>query len=184
MQQRLGIDPAGATGVVIAAVGIYAAFIILVRLFGQRPLARMSAADMFLVLVIGAIAGRAVLNTSVSLTAGVIALGTLFVLHWLVEAVSRTRIGRTLLRDRPVLLMIEEDIQRDHLARFRVSEDEIWTVLRSAGVDDVGDVCCVVLEPTGTLSVLRKNADPLDRRLFADVVGRERMPERVFDDPA
>lgn len=181
MEQRLGIDPAGAAAVLIAAVGLYAAFLVLVRMFGQRPLARMSAADVFLVLVIGAIAGRAVLSTSVTLAAGVIALVTLFMVHWLLEAISRTAFGRRLVRDRPVALMIEEEIQQDHLARCRVSEEEIWTVLRGNGIGNPHDVCCVVLEPTGALSVLRRSAGPLDRRMFADVIGRERLPERLFD---
>jgi len=177
----LGISLGAAASVVIAAIGVYVAFLILVRVFGQRPLARMSTSDVVVVLAIGAVAGRAVLGESVTLAAGVIALLVLFVLRWLAEMAARTRVGRVLVRDRPVILMVENEIQRDHLRRFRVSEDEIWTVLRTTGIGNSHEVRCVVLEPTGAISVLRKGGAPLDRRMFAEAIGADRLPGRMFE---
>ena len=43
--QRLGIDAPHALAVVVSAVGIYLAFLVLVRIFGQRVLSGMSTFD-------------------------------------------------------------------------------------------------------------------------------------------
>lgn len=179
MWTRLGVDPLGVAAVVVAAVGVYVAFLVLVRLFGQRPLARMSTSDVIVVVALGSVAGRVVLGTSVTLLAGVVALLVLFVLRWVAERIGATRWGRWLVRDRPVLLMAAGAPQRDLMHRSRVSEDELAGVLRTAGIRDRREVACVVLEATGALSVVR-HGQPLERALFAEVVGVERLPEEVF----
>ena len=78
MWTRLGIDPLGVVAVVLASVGVYVVFLLLVRVFGQRPLARLSTADV--VVALGSITDRVVLGTSVTVAAGAIGLMTLFLL--------------------------------------------------------------------------------------------------------
>ncbi|MEH0108496.1 YetF domain-containing protein [Tersicoccus sp. MR15.9] len=181
MWDRLGTDGAGVIAVMIAAAGIYVVFLVIVRLFGQRPLARMATADVVVVLALGPIAGRAVLGTSVTLTAGAVALLTLFVLRLIVQRISRNGWGRHLVRTEPLVLMAGGRVQHDLLARARVSEGELYGALRGSGIRDCREVACVVLEPTGSVSVIRTGM-PLDRVMFADLVGGERMPRDLFAD--
>ena len=61
----------------------------------------------------------------------------------------------------------------------RVSVDELLGVLRQAGIRDAREVACVVLESTGAVSVIRTGR-PLDRALFADLPGSDRLPARLF----
>ncbi|PZE32884.1 DUF421 domain-containing protein [Curtobacterium sp. MCSS17_006] len=179
MWERLGVDAPGVVAVVVAAIGVYVVFLLLIRVFGQRPLARLSTADLVVVLALGSITGRVVLGMSVTLTAGAVALVTLFLLRWAAERLGRTRWGRVLVRDRPVVLMAGPTVLMDALRRARISEPELAEALRTAGVRDEGEVACVVLESTGAISVVRKGR-PLSRRIYRGLDGSERIPEELF----
>lgn len=78
---RLGIGWADAAGVVISTVGVYLAFLILLRLVGQRALAAMSSFDFAAAIALGAVMGRAVLGYTPTLAAGLLGMTTLFALQ-------------------------------------------------------------------------------------------------------
>ena len=81
MWQRLMLSPAEAVAVVLATAGMYWALVVLVRLLGQRALARMSSTDLATAVALGAVIGRAALGYTPTLGAGVIALVTLFTMQ-------------------------------------------------------------------------------------------------------
>lgn len=179
MWDRLGVDLLGAAAVVVGALGIYLVFLLLVRVFGQRPLARMSTSDVLIVLALGSIAGRVVLGKSVTLMAGAIALLVLFILRWVVERLLRSGWNRQLLRTPPVLLMAAGEVQHDLLTRCRVSDEELREVLREAGIRNATEVALVVFESTGAISVIRRGAD-IDPTFLDGVIGAERVPSSLF----
>jgi uncharacterized membrane protein YcaP (DUF421 family) len=165
--------------VIVSAIGVYVAFTVLIRLLGQRSIARMSTFDVLLVLVVGSVAGRVITGYTPSLAAGVLALIVLFATHLAVQRLARRRWFAWFVRDRPVLLMGGAELMEAHLRRAGVSRAELHAVLRAAGIGDPREVAAVVLESAGGVSVVRRGV-PLDRRLFADVVGSERIPPEDF----
>jgi uncharacterized membrane protein YcaP (DUF421 family) len=182
VEKALLISPLEALEVVASATGVYLAFLLLVRLFGQRSIARMSTFDIAIVLTLGSAAGRVITGYTPTLTAGVVALVTLFVLRWLAQQAARTRLGAALLRDRPVLLMAGGALLEETLGRARVTAEEVLEALRVAGVRNRDEVACVVLEATGAVSVTKRGA-PLERGLFAGLRDAERIPAELFAAP-
>jgi uncharacterized membrane protein YcaP (DUF421 family) len=180
MWTHLGLSPIEAVLVIVSALGVYAAFTLLIRLLGQRSVARMSTFDVLVVLVLGAVAGRVITGSTPTLTAGVLALVVLFTLHLAVQRLARRRWFAVLVRDRAVLLMAEGRPIEAHLRRTGISRDDLRTVLRNAGVRSSKEVACVVLEPAGGVSVIRRGA-LLERDLFEDVVGVELIADDVFE---
>jgi uncharacterized membrane protein YcaP (DUF421 family) len=179
----LGVSPTEALYVVLSAVGIYCAFLVLVRLLGQRTMANMSSFDFAAVLAMGAVAGRAILGHTPTLAAGVIGLGTLFALQAVAGQFRRSRIGSVMLNNRPLLLMAGSDLLRHNLVRAHIVEEELHTRLRLAGIRNTSEVACVILESTGALSVLRRG-EPIDPALLAGVRDAHRIPEEfVRQDP-
>ena len=79
--ERLWIEPSHAIAVVLSAVGIYLAFLMLVRLFGARVLTGMGTFDAVVVITLGAVAGRVILGDPPTLIAGVIGLTCLFAME-------------------------------------------------------------------------------------------------------
>jgi len=77
----LGLSWTDAVSVVLSAIGVYLAFLILIRIVGQRALAAMSSFDFAATIAVGAIMGRAVLGYTPTLGAGVLGMATLFALQ-------------------------------------------------------------------------------------------------------
>lgn len=168
MRETLGIGPVAAVWVVVSALVIVAVLLVLLRLLGQRSVARMTTFDVAVLLVLGSAGGRVITGYTPTLGAGLIAITVLIVLRSLADRMARTSWGARLIRNRPILLVEGEQILQENLARARVSNEQLWEALRLAGVRNLGEVGHVVFETTGAVSVLRKGA-PLDSRLLEGV---------------
>ncbi|WP_434612848.1 DUF421 domain-containing protein [Arthrobacter sp. A5] len=172
MWQALGVSPLEAVVVVASALGIAVVLLLLLRLLGQRSVARMSTFDVAILLVLGSAGGRVITGYTPTLAAGVIALLALVMLRWFTDKLARTWIGALLVRDRPILLVAGERILTGNLKRARVSEEELWETLRGGGVRNLSEVAVVVLEGTGSVSIIKRGA-PLDPRLLHGIQGAD-----------
>lgn len=162
------ITPDEAAAVVVAAVGIYLAFLLLVRVLGARSLTGMSAFDLAAVVGLGAIIGRTPLLAEPRLVIGALALATFFVTQGVLGFLrSRPALTR-LLTPRPVLLVHRGERLDANLRRSHVSEAELRSAVRAAGLPGLAQVGGMVLEPNGRLSVLSVSAVE-DEWLMADV---------------
>jgi uncharacterized membrane protein YcaP (DUF421 family) len=183
MFRQLGITWTAAAGVVIATIGIYLTFIVLVRLVGQRSLASMSSFDFGCAVALGAVIGRTVLLANPTLVSGMIALVTLFAIQGTLGLLRRHGVADQLINRPPVLLMADDRILEENLRQAHVTPDELRQRLRLAGITRLDQVGCAVLERNGAISVLRRDVD-LDPQLMADVPGAERLiPPTPSGDP-
>lgn len=165
--------------VVVATASLYWMFVLLVRLLGQRALARMSSTDLAVIIVVGAVIGRAALGYTPTLVAGILAMLTLFAMQAFAGNLRRFIKTAWPLNNAPVLLMAGRDFVEDNLRRLHLDEEEVWPKLREAGIRHRSEVAAVILEPTGEISVLRRGI-PLDRSLLNDVRGVEHLPADLF----
>jgi uncharacterized membrane protein YcaP (DUF421 family) len=168
---QLGITPSGALDVVVATVAIYLAFLLLVRLLGQRALVTASGYDVACVIALGAVVGRTTLLATPSLVGGLLALVTLLAMQRLTGFAHRGRPVRRLLGREPVLLVVDGRVQGENLRRARFGDDELRQLLRQGGVARLDDVAYVVLERNGQVPIVRRTMDP-DPWLVADLDGR------------
>lgn len=155
--------PGEVLAVVLTTVVMYVVFLVLVRVMGRRSLAAMSASDIAAVTAFGAVLGRTTLLSEPTLTGGVVAMVTLFVLQRLFARAGK-RSGA------PILLMAGPEIRHAELRRARVSVAELRQCLRLAGITRLDDVAWVVLEANGRMSVARRGATP-DPFLVEDLPG-------------
>lgn len=154
--------------VVVTTVGIYVAFIVLVRLIGQRSLASMSSFDFGCVVALGAILGRTVLLSSPTLLIGVVALVTFFLMQGVLGLLRRVRRLDRLMNRTAVLLVADGRLLHDNMRRAHVVTDELRQRLRLAGIRQLSEVRFVVLERNGNVSVVRTGED-VDPWLLEDV---------------
>ncbi|WP_412751594.1 DUF421 domain-containing protein [Krasilnikovia sp. M28-CT-15] len=174
---RLGISWTDAATVVASTIGVYVAFLIMLRIVGQRAFAAMSSFDLAATIAFGAVMGRAVLGYTPTLAAGVLGMATLLALQGAFGVLRRSpRLDRTL-TNLPVLLMADGVVLHEHLRKTNIVEDELRQKLRLAGVHRYDDVAAVILERTGALSVLRRG-ETIAPELLADVRGRELLAEQ------
>jgi uncharacterized membrane protein YcaP (DUF421 family) len=141
--------------VAVMATCAYAALITAVRLSGKRTLAKMNAFDPVVTVALGSTLATILLNATVSLTEGVIALALLVTLRFAnAWAAVRSRRYRRLIKAEPTLLPSDGSMLTEAMERQRVTASEVRQAIRSRGIGAVEDVAAVVLETDGKFSVL------------------------------
>ena len=172
--EQLGTSGNSLGAVVVSTLAVYALVVLLTRMAGPRSLAKMSSFDYAATVAVGSTLASTALS-SVALANGAATLVMLFGLQAVVAVLRRRGAFGDLVDNSPLLLMAGPEILDDHLRRARISREELYGQLRSAGVQRLEQVRAVVLETTGDLSVLTGDAG-VDSVLLAGVRGSERMP--------
>ncbi len=141
----------------VLAVGAaaYLALVVLLRVSGKRTLAKLNAFDWVVSVAFGSTLATILLNSSVSLSEGVVALLTLAALQYLV-ATATTHVpgSRSIVTAEPTLLLRNGAIIDSAVRRQRLTVEEVLQTVRSSSIGDVSHVAAVVLETDGSLSVI------------------------------
>lgn len=171
---ELGLEPYAILITVLSAVIVYFVFVVVIRVFGAQVLTVTTGTDAVVVIMLGAVAGRAILGTTPTVASGIAALLTLVLMEFLFRSVLRRRGVRHFLKTKPVLVFVDGEPIADACERTRTSADDLNAAMRSAGVANPSEVQCIILEPRGSFSVIRTGTE-LQPNLFADVEGSQRL---------
>ena len=175
----LGLTPLQALAVVASTVALYFFFVIMYRVIGQRLFVKMNGFDMLLVIVMGAIVGRAMMGHTPTFAAGVLVMVVLLFLEFFFGTLSgHPRLGR-MINNQPVLLMADGEYIREELRRTHITTSDINARIRAAGLPSKDEVAALVLERTGDMSLLRKGT-PIDPSLVAEVRSGFRIPRELL----
>jgi len=135
---------------------IYLLVLIGVRLSGKREVGQMTPFDLTLLLLLSNSVQNAMTGPDTSLMGGAIAASTLLVLNYLIANVSgRNRHFRRLVQGEPSLLVHDGKIIESHMARERVSMDELHRAMREHGINSMDQLALCVLEVDGSISCLK-----------------------------
>jgi uncharacterized membrane protein YcaP (DUF421 family) len=142
--------------IVVRTGVIYLLVLIGVRLSGKREVGQMTPFDLTLLLLLSNSVQNAMTGPDTSLLGGAVAAATLLVLNYGVAAVSgSSRHFRRLVEGEPTLLVHDGKIIEAHMARERVSMDELHRALREHGINSCDQVALAVLEVDGSISCLK-----------------------------
>jgi uncharacterized membrane protein YcaP (DUF421 family) len=135
---------------------IYLLVLIGVRLSGKREVGQMTPFDLTLLLLLSNSVQNAMTGPDTSLAGGAVAACTLLILNYGVAAVSGSnRRLRRLIQGEPSLLVHDGKVIESHMARERVSLDELHRALREHGINSCDQVALAVLEVDGSISCLK-----------------------------
>jgi uncharacterized membrane protein YcaP (DUF421 family) len=138
------------------AVLIFAYGFVAVRLVGRRVFGKWAALDIVVSIIIGSNLSRA-LTGSAPLLGTLAATTLLLALHWfLAQLAARSNRLSRLIEGRPVPLVEHGMAQRPALLRWSVSEADLREALRAEGLDDLAKVELLLLEPSGAISIVRR----------------------------
>ncbi|MBV9956005.1 MAG: DUF421 domain-containing protein [Pseudolabrys sp.] len=146
----------GALQVCARAVVIYVLMIAYVRIGKKRFLSQLTAFDAVLVIMIGAVASRAISGTAPFFPsmAGTLAL---ILFHWIISYLSESSDSfSTLVKGHDTVLVKNGRIIGAALKKSHMSRDDLAQDLRDRGVDDIRQVKEARLERSGRVSVIRK----------------------------
>lgn len=136
---------------------VYLFLLIVVRVLGKREVGATSAFDLIVALILGEVVDE-IIYADVTILQGVVAIGVVAVWHLVNSWASyKSSFIDRLTGAPPTVVVKNGEIQRKHLARERLSEDELFSELRLMGVDDLKEVRQATLEPNGKISVLKED---------------------------
>ncbi len=166
-------EPSAWLMIPLTGVGIYVAMIALTRVAGLRSFSKMSSTDFATTVAIGSVIASLVLKPQPSLLAGAMALSTLYGIQAAVTWGRRhARWVTRSIDNEPLLLMAGPRMIEAHLKKARVTTNDLHAKLREAGIAHPDDVFAVVMETTGSVSVI-KATQKTDAAIFSDVRGAD-----------
>lgn len=143
----------GIVRTIVIGVLAYVTLIAFLRISGKRTLAKLNAFDLVVTVALGSTLSAILLQESVALAEGAVAMGLLILMQFLVTFTSvRWPRFATAVRAEPTLLVRNGAICRDAMKRQRVTEGEALSAVRSGGGHDFADVETLILESDGTFS--------------------------------
>lgn len=183
MFSQLGSSWSTVLLIAISTIGVYLALIAFSRIAGLRSFADMTNFDMAATIIFGSMSATTAVTMSTSLLEGVVGLGVLFAVQALLAWMRRRKRFERAVDNRPLLLMDGTEVLTSNLALARMTDDDLRSKLRMAGVVRSEQVAAVVLETTGSVSVL--TVDPvgraLDPTLLQAVRGADRLRSALAD---
>jgi uncharacterized membrane protein YcaP (DUF421 family) len=162
-------------GLVIRVSVAYVYLLVVLRLSGKRTIGEGTTFDFVVALILGDFPDDMIWG-EVPVAQALVAIGTIVLLHTIVVYASYRSIAfDQLIGSRPCPVFADGRIDRRALAREHVNDADLESLLRHDGIEDWGDVEVAWIEPTGELSVRKreeaKAAEKRDRPALARLFG-------------
>ena len=139
----------------LRATLIYAFLLVVIRLLGKRTIGNSTAFDFIVELILGEVVDEPIYG-DVPVAQALVAIAVIAAWHWVNSWLSyRSHWVDWLTAGAPRALVRDGVIDRKAMTHELVNEDELWSLLREAGVDRLEDVKTATLEPGGKLSVIK-----------------------------
>jgi uncharacterized membrane protein YcaP (DUF421 family) len=145
--------------IVLVGAASYAALVVLLRVGGKRILAKLNAFDLVVTVALGSILATSVLSKDVHYVDALAGMALLIGAQWLVSRLTTSLPGgRRFVNAEPTLVVSNGEVLETSLSRLRLTRGEVLQAVRSSGQGGLDGIAAVVLEPDGTLSVIRRSA--------------------------
>src|SRR4051812_41052728 len=147
----------------IAVLGLlsYLAMVGVIRIMGKRALSKFDAFDFIVTVALGSLLANIVVSKSVTVVDGLVAMVVLLGAQYVMVLLScRWDLFENVVRSEPSMLFYRGQFLREMMRREKVTEKEIVSAMRMAGISAIEDVEAVVLERDGTLSAMAKQDLP------------------------
>jgi len=142
---------------------VYAFLLVLLRFAGVRTLSQMNAFDLVVLLMLSNTVQNAIIGNDNSVLGGMIGAVTLVAVNVaVVRYLYRHPDLDRRIEGEPVVLVDQGRFVRPNLARCLITEDELLAAIRRQGAAELEEVSRVVLETSGTISVLLRHPTPVE----------------------
>jgi len=136
---------------------VYAALLVLIRLFGKRELAQLNPYDLVVLLTISNTVQNAIIGNDNSITGGLIGAVVLMAFNFTVVRFlyHHEKIDRIIEGD-AIVLVENGCVIKDALDRELITVPELESVAHRQGFESLNEVQRCILEPGGTLAMFGK----------------------------
>lgn len=137
-------------------VGFFS-LLVMTRILGKTQITQLTSFDFISALIMGELLGNAIYDDDTGVTKIIFAIVVWGLLIFGIQIVGQKSIKlRNLFEGKPSLVIQKGVIDRQELKKNRTNLNELLTLLRDKDVFSVREVEYALLEPNGSLTVLRK----------------------------
>ena len=141
----------------LRASAIYVFLLIVVRLLGKRTVGSATAFDFMVALILSEVVDEPIYG-DVSMTQGMLVIAVIAGWHLVNSYLSyRSQRFDRLVGGEPTVLVKDGAMVPRGMRQERINEEELGSLLRLQGIENLRDVKQATLEPDGLLSVLRSD---------------------------
>lgn len=134
---------------------IYAIVIFSLRIMGKRQIGQLQPSELVVAIMISDLATMPMSDVSTPLLYGIIPIFTLVICEILLSFLSlKSEWIRVILSGKPQVIIKNGKLQRKELKNARINTDDLMEELRKAGYFSLNSIDTVILETSGTLSVI------------------------------
>jgi uncharacterized membrane protein YcaP (DUF421 family) len=151
-----GIGAATAAEIVGRVVIVYIGLLLMLRVAGRRTLSDITPLDMLVMLLVSETVSPALTAGDESVTAGLLAAGTLVVVATAASALAfRSRRVELTMSGSPATLIKDGKVDEAVLRTYRITSEDLETALHRSGVLAVREVRRAFVEPDGEITVVK-----------------------------
>ncbi|WP_050615890.1 DUF421 domain-containing protein [Bacillus testis] len=147
--------------IVVRTLFMYVFLLIIFRLMGKREIAELSILDLVVFLMIAELAAVSIEDTEMPLYKVILPIVALLIIQLALALLSlRNKKIRELLDGKPTIIIHQGKIDEKAMKKERYNYDDLLQQLREKEVFSLDEVAFAILEPSGDLSVMKKNNKP------------------------
>ena len=139
-------------------VVVFVFLFLLMRIMGKRELSSLEPFDLILLVILGDAVQQGLTQDDYSLTGAMLAVGTIAVLQ-IATSYANFKFPRlrSLLDGEPLVVVQDGKPIVKNLDRERLTADDLAVAARREGIAKLDDVAWAVIEPSGTISFIKKS---------------------------
>jgi uncharacterized membrane protein YcaP (DUF421 family) len=129
----------------------------MLRIIGRRELSSLAPSDLVLLVVMGDLVQNGVTQSDQSVTGVLLAISTFAMLTVAMSLLTfKSRRAQTLIQGEPLILVQDGKPVASNLRSERLNLDDIAEEARGQGIESVDEIKWCVLEPSGSMSFIKK----------------------------
>src|SRR6185436_17676245 len=145
---------------ILRPVIVYVFLIIALRLAGKRELAQLNPFDLVVLLMLSNTVQNSIIGEDNSVVGGLIGATTLLTVNYLVARfLNRHETLQRMVEGGTEVLIEKGEMLRDKMEKEAISEAELEAAARRQGVAALEDVDRAVLEPSGSISIIKRKPE-------------------------
>ncbi|MCA1056282.1 DUF421 domain-containing protein [Rossellomorea aquimaris] len=143
--------------IILRTVFLYLTIIFIFRIMGKREIGELSILDLVVFIMIAEMAVLAIEEPTDPIIHTILPMSVMVIVQFITAWFSlRSKSFREFVDGKPTVLIHNGKIDEKEMKRQRYNYDDLLLQLREKDVFNIADVEFAVLEPSGSLSVLKK----------------------------
>jgi uncharacterized membrane protein YcaP (DUF421 family) len=157
--------------IVARATVMFVVLYALLRIMGKREIGQLTPFELVVMIVLGDLIQQGVTHNDFSLTGAILAISTFaflaIMMSWITYLFPK---AERLLDGEPRVIVRDGQLLKDNLRRDRITQSEVESEMRLAGIARMADVAWAILEPQGKISFIK--VDGSDINVDTDNAGK------------